>query len=227
MIDIVSRHFGFAAAVLLAGCSDLREEPRGDLFIRSVLALEPGQCTARDDPEAPTLGFGRLDLEFGEPYVAPLLVGNSLPDDVRGAALRSYTVRVADEAGKVLKEFSSVGNGFVPPPSANGPGWGIMFVELVPLEVSGDVAAYDSMRVNATVRVFGELGGGLGVESSELTHPIGVCRGCMVAYPASAIDANGQCSQGEFTGEEPCKFGQDFPVDCRLCPGISACQAIP
>jgi hypothetical protein len=199
----------------LSGCSSDGEEPSGDLFIRSVLAMEPGDCAIFANPDATMLPFGFLDTSFGGSYFAPLLVGNSLPDDARGASLRAASVRLQAEGGE-LTAFTWEGTGFVPPASGGEPGWGAMFVELVPAGLVTP-GPFTGVRITAKVRVSGELAGGTSVESSELTFPITVCDGCLIAFPADAVDvATGQCV-GESPVPPPCMIGQDSATDCRLC----------
>ena len=115
-----------------------------------------------------------------------------LPDDVRGASLHTAIVRLQADGSEVT-EFTSEGTGFVPPPNGKEPGWGIMSVELLPAGVVGS-EQLTGVRLTAKVRVFGELAGGIGVESSELTFPITVCNGCLVSFPPEALDpATGRC----------------------------------
>ena len=226
MLSHQFRKTGVQAVALLAfalnGCSDDGEKLPGDLFIRSVLALEPGACEVVPRPDAAMLPFGVLDTSFGGGYFAPLLVGNSLPDDVRGASLHTAVVRLQAEGGDAT-ELTSVGTGFVPPTDGSEPGWGVMFAELVP---AGFVAPEQpSVRFTVKVRVLGELAGGVGVESSELTFPISVCSGCLVAFPPQALDTTGRCVATEAEDVVPCIIGQDVAVDCRVCANTNPlCQ---
>lgn len=211
------------AVPAIIGCSNDCEKPLGDLFIRSVLALEPGDCEVSARPDRAMLPFGVLDTSFSGSYFAPLLVGNSMPDDVRGASLHTASVRLQAE-GSDATEFTSVGTGFVPPPNGDEPGWGIMSVELLPVGLFAP-EQLTTVRINAKVRVFGELAGGVGVESSELTFPITVCNGCLVAFPPDALDPTGRCVGTSLDALPPCIIGQDVPVDCRLCANTnSSCQ---
>jgi hypothetical protein len=203
------------AALALSGCSGDSEEPRGDLFLRSVLALEPGSCEIFANPDAPMLPFGILDTSFGGSYFAPLLVGNSLPNDARGASLRAASVRLQAD-GSDLTAFTWEGPGFVPPAKGGEPGWGAMFVELVPAGLVAPEPVRE-VRISAKVRVSAELAGGARVESSELTFPIKVCNGCLIAFPSDAVDlTTGRCV-GESPAPPPCMIGQDSAMDCRLC----------
>jgi hypothetical protein len=224
-----------AAPAATGGCADNDSA----LFVRSVVALTAGDCTARSQPDATMLAFGRLDLEFGEPYVAALLVGNQLARQGNRDQLRTETSRIAlqgsvvsvrNVAGEELTAYTTDGAGFVDPGNGNEPGYGIMFAELLP---PGGIPALDAVtataptRVNVAVRVFGETLGGQEIESSELLFPISVCRGCLVSFPTTAVDANGFCLRGIPPEDLPCKAGQDEAVDCRLCQQLDVCKALP
>jgi hypothetical protein len=227
-----------AGPAATGGCAD----NDSGLFIRSVIALQAGDCLARAQPDTTMLAFGTLDIAFNEPYVAALLVGNQLArqgdrDKVRTEtariALRGSVVSVRNVNGQELTAFTTDGAGFVDPGSGNEPGYGIMFAELLPtsIPVVSAVTPGAPTRVNVAVRVFGETLGGEEIESSELLFPIAVCNGCLVSYPSDAIDVarlpRPTCSRGLPPDELPCKMGQDQPVDCRLCQELAICQTLP
>jgi hypothetical protein len=219
-----------AAPFALGGC----EDNESALFVRSVVKLEAGDCLARAQPDATMLPFGTLDTSFEGNYVASLLVGNQLArqgdrDKVRTetarVALRGAVVSVRDPLGSELQAFTSDGAGFVDPGNGNEPGYGIMFAELLPRNLV-TAPPGGATSVNVSVRVFGETLGGRDIESSELIFPITVCDGCLVSFPTDAI-LNGECAKGTPPEDLPCNFGQDTPVDCRLCSDNDKCDPTP
>jgi hypothetical protein len=208
------------AACALGGCSDLREEPRGDLFVRGALLFtREDNCRMRRDPDAPLLLFGVMDQAFVPEYGAFLLVGNKIPDDARGVSLHSANVTLEDGMGEIVNQFTTDTSGFVDPPAGGAAGFGVTHAVLIP---AGSITPPE--RVTARVRMVGKIAGGADVESSELTFPIEVCEGCLVSFPPDARDpATGMCFGSVPPDEEPCILGQDAPVDCRLCTDNPAC----
>jgi hypothetical protein len=207
------------------GCADNDSA----LFIRSVLALEPGDCVASPQPEATSLAFGVYDLGLADgSYFAFLLVGNQLSrqgdrDKVRTEtsriALRGADVEVRTVDGATITTFATDGAGFADVGTATEPGYGIMPAELLPAG-----AAEGLTRVNVSVRVVGETLGGSEIRSSELIFPINICRGCTVSFPADAVDSvTGTCA-GEPAGPSACLPGQDGPTDCRACATNLCCN---
>jgi hypothetical protein len=220
-----------SAALLAGGCADNESM----LFVRGVLAWPPGQCIINPDPTSLVRLGGVLDRAFRSNYVAPLLIGNQLTtrgdrDTLRTESsritLRGAVVEVNDRQGNRLLHYTADGTGFVDPGEGSNPGFGIMSVELIP----PTAVIPDNTDVIVGVRVFGDTLGGREVESSELTFPIFVCRGCLVSYPSIAIQPDtGACGGGEEpSGAPPCVIGQDDAVDCRYCAeSTTECQQAP
>jgi hypothetical protein len=208
---------------VLGGCSDLREEPRGDLFIRGALFLtRKDDCEMRREAGAPLLLFGVMDQAFVSEYGAVLAVGNKIPDDARGVSLHSANVTLEDDTGRVVDQFTTDTTGFVDPPSGGAASFGVTHATLV-----REDTITPPQRVTARVRVVGKIAGGADVESSELTFPIEVCEGCTVSFPPDAVDpATGLCV-GAAPDEGPCIWGQDAVIDCRLCAAHPACDVFP
>ena len=204
------------------------------LFIKGVLKLEAGDCTASADASGTMLAGGIMDPALTNRYMAALLVGNQMvprgdPDQVRTetarVSLRGAEVRLADSEGNPLDEFSVDGTGFVDPSGGETPGYGIMFATLIP--DSGGLPSY----VIANVKVFGRTLGGRELESNELAFPIEVCQQpCLISYPLEADDPSRsgyQCARAaDGDLERPCFLGQDEPVDCRLCLDRPACAGL-
>jgi hypothetical protein len=179
------------------------------------------------DPSSEILLTGVLDRHFRTTYVAALLVGNQLVQRGSKNQLRTETSRVSIKGAIVNAdgfEFTVNGTGFVDPGSGNEPGYGLAAATLVP----PNVGAPGGAPVLVKVRVFGETLGGEEIESSELTFPVSVCDGCLVRYPIEAdnpANPGYDCTSTEGNPEEPCYFGQDDPIDCRLCGGDPICLA--
>jgi hypothetical protein len=181
-------------------------------------------------------GLGVLDLAFRQTYQAALLVGNQLVRRGSRDQLRTETSRirldgaevtVSDSAGGTLDEFTTIGTGFVDPASGEEPGYGVMFA---PLVNAGRIGASGTATtlVSVSVRVFGETLGGEEIESADLTFPIVLCNGCLVAYPASAANPTAPTYECTATTDAvidpPCFFGQDHAIDCRLCADNPICR---
>jgi hypothetical protein len=210
-----------ALGAAAGGCADNDSA----LFIRSVIALEPGECEATAQPDSKFLAFGIYDTALAGPnsYFANLLVGNQLArqgdrekvrTETSRVALRGADVEVKTVDGAVITSFATDGAGFVDPGSGTEPGYGIMAAELLP---AGAVSAPN--RVNVSVRVVGETLGGVDIRSNELIFPINVCAGCLLSFPADAVDlGTGDCV-GEPPGPDACLRGQDQKTDCRHCAG--------
>jgi hypothetical protein len=221
-----------SAALLSGGCADNESM----LFVRGVLAWPPGQCVINPDPSSLIRLGGVLDRAFRSNYIAPLLIGNQLTtrgdrDTLRTESsrvtLRGAVVEINDRQGNRIAHYTADGTGFVDPGESASPGYGIMSVELIPPALT---ALPDNTDVIVGVRVFGDTLGGREIESSQLTFPIFVCRGCLVSYPAVAIQPDtGECGGSEEPSDPPpCVVGQDDAVDCRYCAESTAeCQVPP
>ncbi len=224
---------GLTAFVGLCAAGCVQNE--SSLFVRGVIALEQGDCTAEPDPDTTFLASGVMDRLLTDRYVGALLVGNQMvprgsADQIRTetsrVSLRGAEVRISDTQGNNLREFSVDGTGFVDPSTSTVPGYGVLFATLVPTPNGLDE------NVVATVKVFGRTLGGREMESGELSFPIRLCNGCLIHYAADADDIATDGYQCTRAADEdldfPCVFGQDYPVDCRLCTAIrSECLAPP
>ena len=242
-----------AASLGTAGCADNDSM----LFVRQVVAVEAPECEAKPDPSGLFRTRGVLDVAFALRYDAVLLVGNQLErrgsrEQVRTetsrVTIRGSEIRLLDTSEALIEEFTVPGSGFVDPSSGESPGFGLVGTTLIPQSVAQQ---FDDLFVNtgqaqatviANVKVFGETLGGEDVESSELTYPITVCRGCTVTFPPEADDPifpGFQCTLGSSTGtggavdsveSSQCLTGQDDVLDCRLCcanfGGVAAYDAI-
>ena len=135
-----------------------------------------------------------------------------------------------DPNGGELAEFTSLGSGFVHPAPGDDASYGGFFTNLVPPGANLGPGQYV-----ASIRVFGTTLGGEEIESAELRFPIDVCNGCLVSYPAAALDRNVAggdpylCATSASEAVEPadaaeivaCHPGQDAPVSCITCAAFS------
>ncbi len=210
-------------------------DQENSLYIEGVLKPEAPACVFKPDGGSILLGSGVVDRVFGEvPYTAALLVGNQLvqrsdPERLRvetsRVSLEGAIVRVTSSTGAAVAEYTTPGTGFIDPGNGREAGRGIFFATLLP----GSVGQSGEVYI-AHVRVFGKTLGGVEVRSAEFLYTIEVCTGCLIQYPAAALDpTTGVCTAGPDVMVKPtCQIGVDELVDCRLCSGSSeVCRRAP
>lgn len=233
---------GIAAlgASLLPGCADNDSM----MFIVGVYARKQGDCSPKPEAGAPLWANGALDRSFAGEYTAALLIGNQITERGSREQLRTETSRVSLKGAEVKLEtlkgaslvepFSSTATGFVDAAGGTDPSLAIMYASLIPASIAPNLP---TGTIVAKVRVFGDTLGGQEVESSELSFPIYICDGCLVAYPAEARDLTADGTEyvcaaaADDTGgndelEMPCQLGVDLAVPCTACSGLYAvCQS--
>jgi len=236
----------FAAPCLVAGVLPSCATNDSMMYIVGVSVRKAGACTIKPDLSGTILAKGTLDRLFATDYVAGLIVGNQLTERGSRERVRTETSRVALKGAEVKLEtpqgvelvpaFSSIGTGFVDASDGTDAAPAAMFATLIPASVAPSLPRG---TVVAKVRVFGTTLGGQDVESSELLFPIDVCDGCLVAFPASAIDpatmaneircklaADDAPTAGDAVVDAPCELGIDFPTTCTACSSLyAACQS--
>jgi len=223
------------ASSLAAGCA----ENESMMFIIGVADISGSDCVLSPSTDGPFLGIGTLDLAIRDTYIAALVVGNQLTERGSRNQLRTETSRVRlegaevileDAGGNELAEFTSLGSGFVHPAQGSDASYGGFFTNLVP---PGSGLAEG--QYVAAIRVFGTTLGGQEVESAELRFPIDVCYGCLVAYPAGALDRNVAggdpylCATSSADAVDAaslddlfsCHPGQDSLASCTSCAAFS------
>ncbi len=218
---------GLAACLPLSGCAD----NDSSLFIKGVLVPEEGEnegCRYTAEGDATLLLSGTLDLSISNTYKMPLLLGNQLIPRGDADKLRTETARIVIrgavvtvlEAGADERElfaFTTNASGFVDPASGSDPGWGLSIVHAIPsdLEAQLGLGLGEAIELNVAVSVFGDTLGGDEVESSTITFPIFVCRGCLVDCSTAGFD--GSCRTVPEGGELDvyCNPGQDAPTPCQ------------
>jgi len=238
----------FCFALLVAGCGGRSHSdsttggPSPDagvdpgLFLVGVVDTAATACLATSDKDAPLLANGVLDVAFRSEYSAVLRVGNRLPQLGSTGPATSVTERISMRAaaitlrtaeGAELGSYSTVGIGFIDAAPAGLAAYGGVAVTLIPAALGASDALQAAHALVATIRVEGEALDGTTLTSTELNFPIQVCNGCLVRYPASALDptvSEGgvyQCSiasdLARKTTPAPCVLGQDEPFSCVLC----------
>ncbi|HEY5959870.1 MAG TPA: hypothetical protein VIV60_25120 [Polyangiaceae bacterium] len=207
------------------GCAD----NDSTLFVVGVAKIE-SDCTYSPSASTTLLPQGVYDVGFDGSYQVGLILGNQMAS--RGAKARSRveTSRITLEGAEVRLSlpsggeahvpFTAPGAGFVDVGLGQDPGYGILSIVIIP-ELSNAVigTALTDGYVIADIKAFGKTLGGQEVESNVFKFPVKVCRGCLVTYPASELDADGNClgSAATEASSGPCNWGQDTPVVCSSC----------
>ncbi|HKO89851.1 MAG TPA: hypothetical protein VJU61_01790 [Polyangiaceae bacterium] len=239
MKDLFRRSLGgplFLAWVAAnAGCT---EEETG-LFIQGNVLRDAPECIAEAEAGTTLIGVGYLDVGLKLDYEASLLVGNQLTPRGDKQSLRTETmvtvvegaeVRLYDDTGAEITEFTVPASGTIRPDSSEDPGFGIINATLIPQSegnrLANELGTRGEVRTRvAEVRVFGQTIGGVEVESAAIRYVIRVCEGCLVGFPPTALQGSTCARGGDQEPEVPCYFGQDAVIDCRLCAAYNPyCQ---
>lgn len=233
------------ALVIASACV----ENKGTLYVQGVMlppvAMVGMACLFDPQPTAALqLDQGVLDIAFSNTYVPVFLMANEMVPRGSQAQLRvetskiqiqGATVRLTDATGAQITSFTALGSGYVPESNGTSPGYGTFAVTVVDPDTVENVlrpqlkTRYSSKRVIAYVKPYGQTLGGLHVEAGEYEWPVEVCNGCLVSFPVDAQDPlqpTPNClnaGAGAATIAQPCFFGQDQTIDCRLCPNNPAC----
>lgn len=202
-------------------------------------------CTYTPNITGPFQSGGFVDVAFTDEYSPVLLLGNQLIPRGDQANYRIETdaiivqgaiVRVTDTGGATLDNYTVPGDAFILPSSGGTPGLAAFATTLISATAADAArqqiaASFGSKRLIANVKVFGKTTGGTHIESGEVGIPVTACFGCLVIFPAGSNDPLQQPQpncKGSTTGgstiSTPCSFGQDQPIDCRLCQTNIACD---
>jgi hypothetical protein len=133
-------------------------------------------------------------------------------------------------AGNVI-EFDTPATGLVNPASGTDPGLAAVFARLVRAQDLDNLGPDGQMI--ARVKILGTTLGGQDIESAPFDYPITVCTGCLVTYPADALDPAsdppGQCDVAADTQQPAtvCFFGQDQYFPCTYCASFNEICADP
>ncbi len=230
------------AAAPFSGCV----HDNSTLFIYDVLAppfVTAGMtCTFTADPTQPVLPSGTLDAALRPEYTPFFLVGNQIVP--RGDPTQPHTetsfiniegavVTITNSDGTQLNSFTTPVAATVPPSTGTTPGFASLGVTIIDSGTASTLGLNGAVdRVVSTVRFFGHTLGGESVESNDFGFPVDVCRGCLVAFPASEQNdqlptpncALSGAASTAAAANTPCQVGQDLGVDCSACQGIPVCR---
>jgi hypothetical protein len=230
----------FGVLALVPSCAD----NNSSLFVVGVIDTSAASCVAKPDTTVVMLANGVLDVGFTTSYTAFILVGNQLTQRGSREQLRTETSRVSLRGAEVtltkvdgvtkIREYSTVGTGFVDAATGDVPAYSAMAVNIIPSLLGGDPAVQALGTVLAKIRVFGDTLGGTSVTSSELDFPISICKGCLIRYdtPEPADPSQSTCASTSSTTQTeeaaPCVLGQDQTVSCTQCAAFSdLCKKFP
>jgi len=219
-------------------------------FVQNVLAQQlvtPGQigCVYTNSPTQPIVSSGVLDVALRGQYDAMFLVGNQMvaqgnPDQLRTETstinIQGAVVRITDASGNTLKEYQRLTSGTVYPSTGGVPGY--TPVSLTILDHDTVASQTSSLPAGATVRLvtysrfFGKTLGGQSVESNDFEFPVDICKDCLITFSQTDINTcfeNVNCLGSSMGGGSavttlgtPCLLGEDVPLDCAECQGLSA-----
>ncbi len=240
---------GVVGAVVVVASASSCVANDGSILIIGVLAPPTSTgtggssvCSYTANIIGPFLAFGTMDLGFELEYTPELLLGNQMVQQGNASLDRIETdniniegaiVRVTDSGGNTLDSYTVLGAGFLQPGSSGTPGLGTYATTLVSPTASAKLGTFTgTKRLVSYVKVYGTTSGGTHVESGEVPFSINACYGCLVQFSSAADDpaaakqpnCDATSSSGGSPISAPCIFGQDQPIDCRLCvltnPGL-------
>ncbi len=246
-----------ALGVLAQGCADNEIS----LFIQQGQVPQSSGttgCTVSLDPSGLHRNSGVLDLSLRRNFVMfPLYRSEVLAfqrrstgrPETRGIFVDGANIELhmGSDVGPApsqipanLAQYQIVSTTFIPPASAEGPGYGVGDLEIIPSPVADALAAQlcqpimtdvtatcpvpqwpnQSLQVIAVIRPFGHTNGGIQVSGSHFVFPITFCCHCLVQFQSAADNpavAGPDCSSVLGQATQACNTGQDDPVDCRTC----------
>jgi hypothetical protein len=208
-----------------------------------------GTCLYTPDPTQPEISNGELDLGLSQAYYANFIVGNQMNQLANAQQLATETDRVVIQGAivsitdsatgqQVRASFSTPAAGFVDPGQDGTPSYGVVLgVEIIdPTSTSAYIGqlkagAIGSATLIADVKLYGTTLGGTHEETNNYEFPVNLVYGVLVSFPNGSSDpafgnekaclgASGT-SGSSTTAVPPCILGQDQPVDCSLCAGLS------
>ncbi len=218
--------FALGAALASSSCVD----NDSSLFIYGVMNINSSQCLAKADSSATLIPEGTMDRHFAEGYQAAIMVGSHLTERGSREKLRTETSRLSitgahmtlyGTAGAVI-EFDTPATGLVNPASGTDPGVNAVFARLVRTEDMANLGPDGQMI--ARIKILGTTLGGQDIESAEFDYPITLCTGCLVTYPADALDPDGKCLLSTDTQQNAtvCFIGQDSYFPCTYCASFDS-----
>ena len=226
-------------AVALVGCGDETLEILGN--------SEPDAetCRWRGAQDGPFSEQGVMDIWLTKRYVvAPVVRNNSDPS--RSARKREAAVNI--DGAHVTFTSAAPAIAAVLQPELFIPVGAVVFpngVTTVPFSVIFEslgrqlenTSLFDergaTVDILAQIRFEGTTLGGSEVTSDTFTYPITICAGCLLDHTTPPLfdddDGSLTCDVSKAPPETPnltdfasvCVYGQDDPVDCRLCRGVT------
>lgn len=221
---------GSAAAVVGCDSQDLDGGSRQSVFVRAALAPpapQPnGSCVYGNEPGAPALFRGAVDLGLRDDYTLTVLVQSM---DSRATTISGVHVAVREPDGKLIREFDQVVSGFV----AAGAYGAVSFIAIDAPTADVLRTALPNRAVSRTITVEATLRGtdpatGTAASSPEFLFPVQACNGCLVDFSTGndvTFPRQPNCVMPVKTGSQmPCALGQDEATPCQLCQGRAACD---
>jgi hypothetical protein len=220
-----------AAGLLLVGAGLLGSscvDNRSSVFIYGVMNINSSQCLAQPDATAVLQPSGTLDRYFADGYQAALLVGSHLTQRGSRQQLRTETSRLEITRAKMtlygtnnsVVSFETPATGLINPSDGTDAGLAAVFIRMVRAEDMMNLGP--DGQIIARIKIEGTTLGGQDLESGDFDYPITVCTGCLVDYPAGAIDpTSGNCDSASdvMSTSTICFFGQDASFPCTVCAG--------
>lgn len=207
-----------ALGLLLVGCVNKGDE---GMFVLNNTAPTGDSCALTSDPNQPFLPLGAIVAGVNTNYVLTPLIrsritaleGHELERTIHleGANIVLSTV-ATDGSLTQTDEFTSLFSGSVSP-------LGTVNVIFPIIPAATVKSTTTNTTVNATVSVFGTLGGGR-VEAEPFNYSVTICTDCLLRNNGPCDTAPKAMNKGN-----PCNVFQDFVVDCcsinnaLLCPG--------
>jgi hypothetical protein len=165
-------------------------------------------CLYTPSMSGPFLSTGTVDLSLTREYTPTLLVENRLvtPGSTCRACgepiviIDSATVRVTNEDGTDLDDFTVPGDGFAQDATGAGPSLTTYTTTLVSTAAADKLGTFSGTKhLVSHVKLFGRSSTGDHVESDEQVFSIDACVGCLCDPTATSA---------------PCVVGQDQVVAC-------------
>jgi|GEM_PF-3130451 len=218
------------AAALTPGCS----ENNKSLYITGPLAPRGSTCEFTADPKGPYLLAAQLDLKYKATFTTVIQTANQMPtrSDPGSGRIESHrvflngaVVRIRDDAGGQLDEYTQILTDVVDPASGTTAGLSVVALEIalkpeLRSRLLQQIPKGGWKLVVADLRVFGRLQGGLDVESGEYQLPIKLYNDSLVEWGACDVATKRRgCVPTPFVGCEWARFQQQTP--CSVCENLS------
>lgn len=245
----------FLGACALTGLTAGCDNPETSLTIVQIQPLGSNCTVSTSESEFMTRGI--VDVAIARRYTLYPLVSNNMIDltnakgysdgdgrqDTHAVRLKEVSYSIKGEIeGLDTTSFTQKISGTIPVQSQSVVGFNILSSELIKqireanfqtILGSSFSATTGSADVTISFSIKGETLDGNEVETETYSFPLEICSGCLINYPADAIDLSAQkqpnCLAPSDSVEEPncpMQVGTDNQIlDCRLCPSYANDQA--